>query len=172
MRNSITGFATVALTAGLYLAVVAPSSAATVQRLFYQNGGSACTGALPTFEGALRKRPKAIGNEGTTTAFVTCSAVVNDNNSENPSNIFASFTNNTGASVDVNCSLINGDAFFGSSATPQTLTLTAGTTSVLGWFPVSPATTFPHGSANISCALAPGVSLNYFGQQINEDIGA
>ena len=171
MRNSITGFATAALTAGLYLTVVGPSNAATVRREFYQNGGSACTGALPTFEGSLRKRPKAIGNEGTTTAFVTCSAVANDLSSEKPQQVFASFTNNTSISVNVNCSLINGDAFYGSIATPQTMSLPPGTLTYMEWSPVSPAPTLPNYSANISCALPPGVELDIFGQVINEDIG-
>ena len=34
-----------------------------------------CQGALPAFETAIRKRPLAVQNEGTTNAFVTCSFV-------------------------------------------------------------------------------------------------
>jgi hypothetical protein len=37
------------------------------------NGAGVCQAALPSFEGLLRKRPMAIQNEGSATAFVTCS---------------------------------------------------------------------------------------------------
>src|SRR5690606_34316104 len=36
------------------------------------SGAGVCAAALPAFEGLVRKRPRAIQNEGSTNAFVTC----------------------------------------------------------------------------------------------------
>ena len=46
-----------------------------------QNAVGNCNGALPGFEGALRKRPLAIANEGTSSAFVSCTLPVNQSES-------------------------------------------------------------------------------------------
>ena len=42
----------------------APVIAEPVPRSLTVNAAGACNGALPSFEGALRKRPTAISNEG------------------------------------------------------------------------------------------------------------
>ncbi len=49
------------------------AQAVTQNRRFQANATSYCQAALPAFEGAIRKRPLAVQNEGTTNAFVTCS---------------------------------------------------------------------------------------------------
>jgi hypothetical protein len=160
-----------AATAALCLAAIAPADAATVSRTFYQNGGSACTGALPTYEGALRKRPKAIANEGTTGAFITCSAITNDLNSAKPAVAFAYFTNRGASATSVSCTFVNGDEFYGSTATPQTLPLASG--QFLPMFFVPPSgPEFDRFTINLSCSLPPGVELNLFGHNIEEDVGA
>lgn len=46
-----------AIAAGPLILGAGSVHAATIDRLNLQNGGNACTGALPTFEGSLRKRP-------------------------------------------------------------------------------------------------------------------
>lgn len=150
--------------------VAAPASAATVTRTFYQNGGSACTGALPTYEGALRKRPKAIANEGAAAAFITCSALSNDQNSSMPNVAFAYFTNRGASAASVSCTMVNGDEFYGSTATTQTLELPAG--RFLSMFFSPESSQFDHFSVSLSCRLPPGVELNIFGHNIDEDIGA
>jgi hypothetical protein len=59
-------------------AIVAAAScvgeARAIERLMtdFANAPSICQGALPNFEGALRKRPLAVQNEGAVDAFVTC----------------------------------------------------------------------------------------------------
>lgn len=154
----------------LVAALLAPAhSDAAVPKRYYQNGGSACTGALPTFEGSLRKRPKAITNEGDTTAFITCSADSDEMNSTNPNLVFISLRNNGPATISVSCTLVNGAEWSGSLATPQTISLAPGARFNNLWVPVSPATAFPYDSVNVSCALPPGVEANYFGYGINLD---
>lgn len=54
------------------LAVPGPANAADMVRTHSFNAPAHCQGALPNFEGNLRKRPLALHNEGASTAFVTC----------------------------------------------------------------------------------------------------
>ncbi|MGY0612066.1 MULTISPECIES: hypothetical protein [unclassified Luteimonas] len=152
-------------------AMPAQADAATVERAYVHNGGSACTGALPTYEGALRKRPKAIANEGASIAFVTCSAVWDDANPSNPFKVAASVTNRGTAAATLSCTFVNGNEFYGSVSTPATISVPAGGFSVIGWDPVLPATQFPFSAASISCALRPGMEINYFGQQVHQEVG-
>lgn len=154
--------------------VLSPGSAdaATVARQFFQNGGSACTGALPTFEGSLRKRPLAIANEGAVAAFITCSAQSNNANSARPTVVFAAANNRSGAAVTLSCTLVNGDGFNGTAFTPASIVLPVNELTTLQWLPAAPATQLPFASVSISCSLPPGVEVNYFGHDIAEDIGA
>lgn len=149
---------------------MAPAEAETLDRGFFQNGGSACTGALPTFEGSLRKRPKAIANEGAATAFVTCSAVANFMNSAKPYLVFVAVTNRGTAAVDLNCTLVNGDEFNGSTAFPATISLAVNALEFIQWLPDGELE-FQHDAVSISCALPPRVEINYFGQDVFEDVG-
>ncbi len=105
-------------------------------------------------------------------AFVTCSAQADSLNSARPVNVFASATNRGGATVTLNCTLVNGDDFNGASSTPASVELPVNVLTVLQWLPVAPATQLPFASVSISCALPPGVEINYFGHDIAEDIGA
>lgn len=54
---------------------MAPAAAVEKQMEMAANAAANCQGALPNFEGSIRKRPLAVQNEGTTAAFVTCSFV-------------------------------------------------------------------------------------------------
>lgn len=172
MRPSSLLLAAAAFAAGAGLLSAGPAAAATVARQFFQNGGSACTGALPTFEGSLRKRPLAIANEGAVAAFVTCSAQANNFNGVRPTVVFASATKRGGAAVTLSCTLVNGDSFNGAAYTLASIVLPASESATLQWLPAAPATQLPFASVSISCALPPGVEVNYFGHDIAEAIGA
>lgn len=93
----------IAMAAGLAVS----REVSAIQRLNIVNGAGACQGALPNFEGSLRKRPTAISNEGTANAFVSCSTTQDYLG-------FAAFSygilvnNNTGAEVNVSCTLASG----------------------------------------------------------------
>jgi len=59
--------------AGVLVALVSTeASAVDLERLSMANAVGRCQGALPNYEGAIRKRPLAVQNEGTGSAFVTC----------------------------------------------------------------------------------------------------
>lgn len=172
MRPSSRFLAAAAVAACAALLSPAPAAAATVVRQFFQNGGSACTGALPTFEGSLRKRPLGIANEGAVPAFITCSAQANNVNGARPTAVFASATNRGAAAVTLSCTLVNGDSFNGAAYTVTSIVVPASDLATLQWLPAAPATQLPFASVSISCALPPGVEVNYFGHDIAEDIGA
>jgi len=96
-------------TAGIAMVVglAASHEASAIQRLNLVNGAGACQGALPSYEGNLRKRPTAIANEGTANAFVSCSTV-QDYLGFAADAYGIMVNNNTGAAVNVNCTLASG----------------------------------------------------------------
>ena len=129
-----------------------------------------CNGALPSYEGELRKRPLGVQNEGTATAFVTCSL---------PGDFFASgnflvaaaFTNQNSTPVTVNCTLVDGATapFMVPAYYPQSITLPANGVDVFEWTPAGeePFTAL----ANLSCNLPPGVAINVLEVIFMEDNG-
>lgn len=159
------------LAAGLLVLGLAPiqdAQAAQVYRNMAQNGGNVCTGALPTFEGALRKRPKAIANEGSSAAFVTCS-MPSDATGPRPLSVTPWFTNTTAASVSITCTLVEGSASDGSYFSTNTKVFTAGLSDGI------PITMNPTGTTramSISCALPPGVALTTYNVSGYEEVGA
>lgn len=67
-----------------------------------------CNGALPGYEGALRKRPLGILNEGTTNAFVSCGVSVDERNNAGIDTAGV-FLINRGAAVQaVTCTFVDG----------------------------------------------------------------
>lgn len=163
----------VALPALLAVALVSTHAHAqnSAQRLSYQNGGNACTGALPTYEGALRKRPTAIANQGSDFAFVTCSAEGDYLRSTTPTTVVIRVTNRNANSVDLSCTFINGDAQYGTIFIPQTKSLLPGIDVQMAWNPVPPAANFEKHTVSVSCALPPNVELNSFANKFSESIG-
>lgn len=108
MRTSIYLFGMALAASGLTIA----RDAQAIQRFDLANGSADCQSALPVFDGNIRKRPTAISNEGTKSAFVSCS--VHNNNNGAVSVVFGvTLTNNSAADVDVNCSMVNGFRFVG-----------------------------------------------------------
>lgn len=146
---------------------------ATLYHLEVQTGGNACTGALPAHEGALRKRPQAISNEGTTAAFVTCSLQFNDANTAKPAFAIVNFGNSTAAPLTVSCTAVDGYVGWGAANFyPETFTIPAATAQVEHMFsPPGKAATFQFPAVGVSCNLPPGLSVNYYGYGIDRDVG-
>lgn len=61
-----------ALVVSISAGLAAPAYAAVEDTQDSANAVANCQGALPNYEGNLRKRPLGVINEGTETAFVTC----------------------------------------------------------------------------------------------------
>ncbi|MEP6634529.1 MAG: hypothetical protein ABJA62_10000 [Luteimonas sp.] len=150
---------------GLTLAVsglTVGRDASAIERFDLSNATADCQSSLPVFDGNVRKRPTAVSNEGTKSAFVTCS-VHNYFNAES-SNVFAAtFTNNTAADVDVNCTMVNGLRYIGAftpSFFPKTVHVLAGETAEPQWTADdNQGNPFADRSFNLSCNLPVGVEI-------------
>jgi hypothetical protein len=151
------------------------ASAATVTRDCLRHGTASCRSALPVFDGNIRKRPAALGNEGTATAFITCDSDSINNGGTGHSAVSVFFTNRAGApDVVVNCTLV--DAVFtaiesfpkSSNALPVgvpgggAITWTAAADNEGANF-IAPA---------VSCAVPAGVDVPFVQFVYPEEVGA
>ena len=150
----------------------APVIAEPVPRSLTVNAAGACNGALPSFEGALRKRPTAISNEGAANAFVSCSLAGDASNTGNV-DLQVGFTNKSAAPVSFACTFVDGYAqgFFGLEPLyyPTTVAVAANAIGAAQWT-AEEGTAFSN-NANVSCVLPPGVEINLLLVQFDEDNG-
>lgn len=101
--------------AGLTLAVAATYSIPATAQSLHANSSqpvARCQGALPAFETAIRKRPLAIQNEGSTASYVTCGFEFDSGAAVDNASFLVDtyFTNNTDAVATVTCSGVTGYA--------------------------------------------------------------
>ena len=128
-----------------------------------------CQGALPSFEGAIRKRPLAVQNEGSSNAFVTCAL---NNPGYNTWTTFISSVliyaqNLNSSSRPITCTAVNSSA----TASPddplyaiRTVQVSPSDTNstliefAADDFPGSPAA-LPGDTVSVSCTLVPGMGI-------------
>lgn len=162
-RTTMPGLGTaLALAVGL-CTLASPASAEIVAKDYFINASGNCNGALPTYEGALRKRPLAIRNEGTTNAFVSCS-IPRSQADDGYTLVGAYFTNSTGSDKTINCTLVDGAVGIGEPALyPRSLILAAGTTNFIAWnseeFELAEFASW----INVSCNLPAGTEIGLIG---------
>ncbi len=142
------------------------------------NAAARCNGALPSFEGNLRKRPLAVNNEGTSTAFVTCAFEIDDEQAINGADYYGAYFINKGtAAANVTCTGVSGIETGAGGATvvyksKSVLVPPNGTAQAplffdsltdYGGLAIYPLTA-------ISCQIPPGVGINdtYVGYQTND----
>ncbi len=145
------------IAAGLALtAALLPASAANTQQ-FTAGAAMACRPALPAFDGAIRTRPLAMANEGSTAAFVTCTnwstPFAHDNY-----NTLVELANRNAWGVNVNCTLVAGGDTYSLTYTPVTVSVPPNGRSNAIWGNPSAGALLP-GTLRYSCALPPGVDL-------------
>jgi hypothetical protein len=147
------------------------ANAVTVPRLDFVHGSGFCQGALPSFDTQIRKRPLAVANEGTATAFVSCSM----GTERQPALVTEAdlvLFNRTTASVDVTCTLVHG---YQSSASPtyisKTVTIAPNNRAFAIWLPADNGGS-NYSWLNWSCALPPGTDIGYGYIKYTEDVGA
>ena len=145
---------------------------ATEPRFPQYNAAADCQGALPRLEIVFRKRPTGIANEGTSSAFLTCSMQA-DQNAEG--SIFATiaFRNRGAADATVNCTMVAGivdsPVFY-----PKSIVVPAGAafTTLLSWTADDDNDGDPFDKQiNFSCSIPPGVEANYLNRLFNEEVG-
>lgn len=145
---------------------------------FNQGVGTMCQGALPNYEGSFRKRPLAIKNEGTSSAFLTCGLYSQfDANTGGVTGVQLIVTNRNAADVDVSCTLVDGiiDPDLGfADYFPLTVSVVAGTATDLFWDPAGGGGTFDpvFGFPALSCNVPANVEINQEAHGYLEEIGA
>lgn len=169
----------VLLTVAISGALVPDASAATVERNEVSLSASRCQPALPAFDGAIRKRPLAMQNEGASgLAFVTCAfdGVAGDVPSRKELQV--GLINTTPAVpgqltlTSVSCTLVDAGAGF---AAPIYITK-----SVLYGAAAHGPITFTTADNNgqpfiypaLSCGLPPGFGVEYVGSRFDVEIGS
>ena len=152
------------------LAVSERAQAVNVNRLDFNHASGFCQGALPSFDTNIRKRPLAVANEGSATAFVSCSMGGERNNAITEATLH--IYNRTSTNVNVSCTLVHGfESASSPTFIPKTLSVPANSDAYFQWLPAD------NGGANFSwlnwtCALPPGTDIGYGYIRYDEDVGA
>lgn len=148
------------------------ASAATVTRDYLSHGTANCQGALPVFETQLRKRPAALANEGTSTAFVTCDldSINNGGTGTQAAGIFV--TNRAGADgVTISCTLVDA-VFTANAAFPKTSDpIAAGAIGSVNWSAAGDNAGGNFAAPAISCGLPAGVDISFVRFVYPEEVG-
>jgi hypothetical protein len=173
--NGQKGIITATVTAGLGLMFASGAvGAVTSARAFNQNATGFCQSALPVFDGQIRKRPLAIQNEGTASAFVSCSFMSPDHN-VGVKEILLYADNNTGSAVDISCTLVSGISHFNvPTYHPQTITMPANSgLNLLAWTQAdNGGVKFNDYALSVSCNLPVGTGLSFSSIFFDVDVGA
>jgi len=150
------------------------AGAARQQRISIQSAVGTCQAPLPNFEGAFRKRPLGIANEGSSPAFISCAHSAQTVNSRGIDTLVVHFINRRAADVGVSCTLINGLAsplgvpsFF-----PKTAFTTGGNQVISVTWSQDDNGGTPFIAPSISCAIPPGVEINATQIFYDIDVGA
>lgn len=145
----------------------ANAGAATQSRQIVSLPTNYCQSSLPTFEGLIRKRPLAVQNEGSASAFITCSYPSGEGREPSSSattRVWQYFLNNSDTNITVSCTGVSGDT---GAEQPQyivkSLEIPANTpvgNSQISWFAAdfagAPAVFPSQGQFSISCSIPPG----------------
>lgn len=126
-----------------------PASDAANTRVQFIVPTAVCDAPLPQYDASLRKRPRAIANEGTSSIYITCSAATDTATDELDVNL--TFVSN-GPAAAIDCTMVSG--------TNNNPVYTIKSTDVYAngrdWisFPSLTGTTYA-----LSCRLPPGVEM-------------
>ncbi|HST46109.1 MAG TPA: hypothetical protein VLK29_12905 [Luteimonas sp.] len=148
------------------------AAAVTRDLAFQSNGTGVCQAALPAYEGLIRKRPMAIQNEGSDTAFVTCSPVTLQNQTSVDFGHGIFLVNNSAATVTINCTAVVGaQNGVPQVSIPKSVVISANSSSELYWSEADGVPQNNSTSFNTSCALLPetGITTLYTNQVL--DVG-
>jgi hypothetical protein len=140
--------------------------AATRSRFPGAHATAFCQPALPAFDGLIRKRPLALQNEGTTTAFVTCSLPV-DNTTPDLNGAAIHYVNNTGGEVAIACTLVNG---LQSDVTYFVQTAISSAQYFVNYW-TSAGSELLADQMSFSCALPPGTGIHFLLSDYTVDVG-
>lgn len=167
-----------ALTLGLAFILAAPQAhAVNLARKLMVNASGACQSALPVFDVNIRKRPKAVVNEGDSAAFVTCTYYaqgngVDDNN--NPTKVTINVSTNILQQTSLTCTGVNGSELDNFPTAAKTVNLNNPVNTVpMTWTPQDFGSfgTFPSPYFSVSCELKPDVAIHNAVIDYIQDVG-
>lgn len=118
-----------------------------------------CQAALPAFEGQTRKRPLAVVNESTGTAFVTC-AFTTEEVSLNVQGFSTRVSNLSSVEATINCTAVVGDELQDVDYIAKSITLAPGADGTLSWNTLDNSGVLFVKSVALSCALPSFTGLN------------
>lgn len=154
-------------------------NAAEIEALhFNQAVGAMCQGALPNYEGSFRKRPLAIKNEGSSSAFLTCGVSTQfDDVTGGVPFVELVVTNRNAVDTSISCTLVDGiiDPLIGfADYFPQTISVVAGEPAAFEWDANGGGGTFDpvFGFPALSCNVPANVEINREAHIYLEEIGA
>ena len=149
--------------AGTFTAAAGAGVPVVPERWTMQNAVADCQGALPAFEGAIRKRPTGMANEGTGNAFLTCSMQGEFVTLPAANTWFGvSISNRAAEPVTVSCTAVLGITGLQTFLT-KTVTVPPGNgRRDVSWAASVDNGNVPYGGpVNFSCALVPGSEASY-----------
>lgn len=123
-----------------------------------------CQGALPVFDGKLRKRPLAFANEGDSNAFVTCSVDL-------PARVSSVLVFALTGGKTLTCTGVAG------TSAAATSFVTKSSSDPQGFLEYTPAEfggppgIFFNNQFSLSCSLQPGVELSFIRVTGSEPVG-
>lgn len=153
-----------------------PAAAVDKEMEMSANASANCQGALPNFEGSVRKRPLAVQNEGSSAAFVTCS-FVNEYDIDDQRQISyygAWFTNNGTSAATVSCTGVAGYETGSQNTFNSKSVVVAANAAAQAQIFFRPEDNGGNGYyplVSLSCNLPPGVGINdtYTGYLFNDE---
>jgi len=156
------------------MAMSGQADAVTVNRDYLTHGTASCQAALPVFDGNIRKRPKAIANEGTSSAFVTCGFESINNAGTGFSAVTIFFINRSGVAKTVNCTFVNGiyDFAFSPSLVKSVVMPTTRANVSLGVTAATDNAGTNFTAPAISCEIPAGVEIAAVKGIYPEEVGA
>lgn len=156
------------LTLSLASILAAPEAQAVdALRTSVVNATGACQSALPVFDGNIRKRPKAVVNEGDSPAFVTCTYYGQPSGNDglyNPLGVTIHFSTNVLQQTSVTCTGVNGTELDSFPTSVKTVNLNNPVNTVpITWLPGDFGSNngrLPSPFFSVSCELKPDVAIH------------
>jgi len=163
--NARTSLFAAALAAAASLGLPNQADAAVMNRVFVGNATAYCQSALPVFDARIRKRPLAVQNDGSTSAYVTCSF---PGQFEAITGITINFASDSPASLT--CTGVSGTGGAPARYSVKSVDLVNNWQYALTWEPYDFADTSII-FFSVSCNLPPGVGIQDSYISFTEDVG-
>jgi hypothetical protein len=160
----------------LLLAATMQANADEQPRIINSGPVTACQAATPVFSDKIRKRPLAVKNEGTSSAFVTCSFTTIGPRGLSTPTRYELFVSNTGPDADITCTAVGGVEGGTGTNTPEfdvrtTHLVSGGEPIAFTYIPGQFQNDILPAVFSISCNLQPGMAVHDMYVFFSEDIG-